>query len=73
MRLTVTRDFELIDTCWDVKKLEKLILIADYFELIDTCWDVKVYPPPMRLCACLELIDTCWDVKKNLHTALTTS
>ena len=32
---------ELIDTCWDVNKLEMITGQGTNAELIDTCWDVN--------------------------------
>ena len=34
-------DLELIDTCWDVNKLEMITGQGNNAELIDTCWDVN--------------------------------
>ena len=33
---------ELIDTQWDVNKLDQAALVYDAFELIDTQWDVNL-------------------------------
>ncbi len=32
----------LIETYWNVKKVDKLKILADYFVLIETYWNVKV-------------------------------
>ena len=37
----IDRDYELIDTQWDVNKEDNVLLMLTAFELIDTQWDVN--------------------------------
>ena len=59
------RIFELIDTCWNVNKLDECIISVADKELIDTCWNVNVDFKANISFSGGELIDTCWNVNQE--------
>ena len=53
----------LIETSWNVKKVESDTWRGTEYVLIETSWNVKVHQTGFRLIRTIVLIETSWNVK----------
>ena len=60
----------LIETLWNVKRLNNIVISSFFFVLIETLWNVKHYKLHVTPSCTFVLIETLWNVKDHTTTII---